>query len=79
MLVGQGDQGIGSHHLLDRVDQPVDDIGIQTDGDQMNEDLAIHRRLKQAAAPGQRLAQRVGVGEVAVMPDREPAEFEFRK
>ncbi len=53
-LVGQRDQRIGAHHLLQRVDQPVDDGGIQADGDEVDEHLAVGGGLEQAAAAHQR-------------------------
>ena len=76
-FVGQRDQGIGADHLLQRVDQPVHHGGIQADGDQVDEDLAVGGGLEQAAAADQGAMQRVGVGQVAVMRDREAAELEI--
>ncbi len=40
-FVGKSDQGIGADHLLQRVDQPVHDGGVEADGDQVDEDLGI--------------------------------------
>jgi hypothetical protein len=79
VFVGQRNQGVGADDLLDGVDQAVDDVGIQADGDEMDENLAVHGGLEQAAAAGERLAQGVGIGEVAVMADGEAAELEFRE
>ena len=73
----QRDQRIGADHLLQRIDQPVDDGGIQADGDQMDEHLGVGGRLEQAAAADQGAAQHVRVGEVAVMRHREAAELEI--
>ena len=76
-LFGEGDQRVGADDLLQRVDEAIDHGGIQADGDEVDEHLAVHRRLEQAAAPHQRPAQGGGVGEVAVVPDSEAAEFEI--
>jgi hypothetical protein len=76
-FIGEGDQGVGADHLFQRVDQAVHDGGIQADGDQVDEHLAVHRRLEQAAAADQGAAEGGGVGEVTVMGDGEPAEFEI--
>ena len=76
-LVGKGDQGIGADHLLQRVDQPVHDGGIEADGDQVDEDLGVGGRLEQAAAAHQGAMQDMRVGQVAVMRDREAAELEI--
>ena len=77
-FVGKGDQGIGADHLLQRVDQPVHDGGIEADGDQVDEDLGVGGGLEQAAATDQGAMQHMGVGQVAVMRDGEPAELEIR-
>ena len=76
-LVGQRDQRIGADHLLQRVDQPVHHGGIEADGDQVDEHLGVGGGLEQAAAAHQGAAQHVGVGQVAVMRDREAAELEI--
>ena len=76
-LVGQRDQRIGADHLLQRIDQPVDHGGIQADRDQVDEHLGVGGGLEQAAAAHQRPAQHVGVGQVAVVRDREAAELEI--
>ena len=49
-LVGEGDQGIGADDLFEGVDQAVDDGGIFAHGDEVDEDLAVHGGLEQAAA-----------------------------
>ena len=76
-LVGQGDQGIGADDAPQGVDQTVLDGGIERDGDEVDEHLAIGGGLEQAAALDQLAVQRLGVGEVAVMGDRETTEYEI--
>ena len=76
-LVRQRDQRIGADHLLQRVDQPVDHGGIEADGDQVDEHLAVGGGLEQAAAADQGAAQHMGVGQVAVMRHGEAAELEI--
>src|SRR6266446_7083415 len=43
----------------------------------MDDDLGVAGRLEQAAAPYELAPQLVGIGQVAVVADREPAEFEI--
>jgi hypothetical protein len=77
-VLRQGDQGIRADHLLQRIDQPVDHRRIKADGDEMDEDLGIGRRLEQAAAPHELPPERLRIGQVAVMAHREATELEIR-
>ena len=43
----------------------------------MDDDLGVAGRLEQAAAAHQLAAQLVGIGQVAVVADRQPAELEI--
>ncbi len=43
----------------------------------MDDDLGVAGRLEEAAAPHQLAAQPIGVGQVAVVADRQPAELEI--
>jgi len=43
----------------------------------VNDDLGVARGLKQAAAPHQLAAQLVGIGQIAVVAERQPAELEI--
>ncbi len=75
----QRGERIGALHLVQRVDHPLLDRVLEAGRDQMDDDLGVAGRLEEAAAAHQRLAQLVGIGEIAVMADRQPAEFEIRE
>ena len=55
-LIRQRHQRIGTDNLLQRIDQPIDDGGIQADRDQVDKHFGIGGRLEQAAAAHQRAA-----------------------
>ena len=74
--VVQRDQAVGALHLAQRVDQPVHHGGVEADGDEVDEHLAVRGALEQAAAVDQAPAQAVRVGQVAVVRHGEAAEGE---
>ena len=76
-LVGQQQQRVGALDPAQRVDHAVDDGRVVGAGDQVVDDLGVGGRLEQAADPHQLLAQQVGVGEVAVVGERQAAEVEI--
>ena len=76
-LVRHRHERVGADDLLERIDQPIEHGGVERDGDQVDEHLAIRRALEQATAANKLLMQVVGVGQVAVMGDREAAELEI--
>ncbi len=78
-LLRQRDQRIGSLDLLQRIGQPLDDGVLEAGRDQVDDDLGVAGRLEQAAAPHQLAAQMIGVGQIAVVADRQPAEIESRR
>ena len=57
------------HPLLDRM--------LEAGRDEVDDDLGVAGRLEKTAAADERLAQLVGIGEVAVVADGEAAEFEI--
>ena len=63
--------------MLERVDQAVDDGGVERDGDEVDEHLAIRGALEQAAAADKLAVQQVRVGQVPIMGDRKAAELEI--
>ena len=76
-LLRQRHQRIGALDLAQRVGQALDDGVLQARRDQVDDDLGVAGRLEQAAAPHQLPAQLVGVRQIAVVADREPAEIEI--
>ena len=75
-VLGQRHQGIGTLDLAKRVDDPLFYGGIKADGDQMDDHLGVGRRLEQATAPHQLLADGQRIGQVAVVADGQAAELE---
>jgi hypothetical protein len=75
-LVGEQQQRVGALDPAQRIDQPVDNRGVVGAGDQVIDDFSVGGRLEQAADPHQFLAQEIGVGEIAVMRERQTAEIE---
>ena len=76
-LLAQHHQRVRAQHLLQCVGQPVGDAGVEADGDQVDEHLAVGGGLEDAASTHQGAAQAGGVGEVAVVADRQAAELEL--
>ena len=76
-VVGQRHQRIGPFDLLQRADQPLHDAAARPGGHQVGDHLGVGRRLEQRAALDQLLAERIGVGQVAVVGDGEAAEGEI--
>ncbi len=70
-------QRIGALDLSQRVGQPVDDGLLEARRDQVDDDLGVAGGLEQAAAAHKLAAQLIGVGQVAVVADGEPAELEI--
>src|SRR5712671_2673601 len=70
-------QRIGALNLPQRIGQAVDDGVLEARGNQMDDDLGVAGRLEQAAATHQLPAQLIGVCQIAVVADREPAELEI--
>ena len=75
-LVGQQQQRIGALHPAQRIDHAVDHGRVVRAGDQVVDHLGVGGGLEQAAHPHQLLAQQVGVGQVAVVGERQAAEVE---
>ncbi len=72
-VVGQRHQRIGALDLLEGLDQPVDDVAARRRRHQVGDDLGVGGRLEQRAALDQLVAQRIGIGQVAVVGDGEAA------
>ena len=77
LVLRQRHQRIGALDLPQRIGQPIDDGVLEARRDQMDDDLGVAGRLEQAAAAHQLPAQLIGVGQVAVVADGEPAELEI--
>src|SRR6516162_4991749 len=77
LLLRERHQRKGTLDLPQRVDQPVDDGLFEAGRDQVNDNLGVAGRLKQAAATHELAAHLVGIGQIAVVADREPAELEI--
>ena len=75
----QRDQRIGALDLAQRVDQPLHDGVLEAGRDQVDDDLGVAGRLEQAAAAHELAAQLIGIGEIAVVADRQAAELEDRR
>ncbi len=76
-LVAEGDEGVGAGDLAQGADQAFDHRGAAADGDEVDEHLAVGGGLEDAAAADEVALEGGGVGEVAVVGDREAAEDEF--
>src|SRR6185437_2328314 len=68
---------VSALHLMQRVDHPLFDRVLETGGDEMDDDFGVAGRLEEAAAADERLAQLVGIGEIAVMADRESTKLKI--
>src|SRR6516162_6158384 len=77
LVLRERHQRKGALDLPQRVDQPVDDGLLEARRDQVNNDFGVARRLEQAAATHQLAANLVGVGQIAVVANGEPAELEI--
>ena len=76
-VLRQRHQRIGALDLAQRIDQPLDDGVFQAGRDQVDDDLGVAGRLEQAAATHQLAPQLIGIGQIAVVADRQPAELEI--
>ena len=77
--VGHRDEGIGAHDLFEGVHQPVHHRILRRGGDQVDDDLGVGGGMEKASALDQCAADPSRIGEVAVMPDREPARGQVRE
>ena len=76
-LLRQRHQRVRPLDLTQCVGQAIDDAVLEARRDQVDDDLGVAGRLKDAAAPHQLPAQLVRVRQVAVVADREAAEIEI--
>lgn len=76
-VVGKGDQRIGALDLTQRFHHAVDHRSAAGGRHQMDDNLGVGGRLEQAAPAYQLSAQHQGIGQVAVMGQRETAELEI--
>ena len=72
-ILGEEDQRVGALHLAERVGDALRERGFGRGRDQVDDDLAVDRRLEDRAARLEPAAQLVGVHEVAVVRDGERA------
>ena len=72
-VVGEGDERIGAHHPPERVDEAAGHVVGVGQRHEMHDDLRVGGRLEDRAAPDQIPAHRMGVGQVAVVRQREAA------
>jgi hypothetical protein len=79
LLGGQRHQRISAFDLLQGVDQLFDHRAFVAAGRQMDDDLGIGGRLEDGAFLHQLGAQRIGVGEIAVMGDGDAAARQVRE
>ena len=77
LLVGDRDQGIGAFELAQRLDEALDDPLLAAARDEMEDDLGVRRRLVDRAITDQFATYGQGVGEIAVVGDREAARGDF--
>ena len=77
LVVGQHDQRIGALDLAQRLDEALDQLGLAAAGDEMENDLRVGRRLKDRALADEFAAQRLRIGQIAVVTDREAAGIQF--
>ncbi len=77
-FLGERHEGIGAFHPPQGVDEPVDDRAA-AGRHQVDDDLGVRRRLEDAAAADQFVADADRIGQIAVMGDGEAAELEVRE
>src|SRR5215469_5053936 len=75
-VLRQRHERVSAFDLTQRFGHPLFDRVLERRRDEMDDHLGVRGRLEDAAAPDQAVAQVVGVGEVAVMADRQAAESE---
>ena len=78
-LVGQRDEGVGAFGLAQGIDHPIDDVAAPAHRHQVDEHFGIGGRLEDRAAANELLAELAGVGEIAVVADRQTAELKIGK
>ena len=76
-LLGQHQEGIGAFDLVQRIDDPVEHLGLRRGGDEVDDDFGVGGRLEDRAAAIERAAQLHRVGDVAVVGNREAAVGKF--
>src|SRR5580704_2524344 len=79
LVLRESNEGIGALDLPQRIGQPIHDGVLEARRDQMNDHLSVARRLEQAAAAHQLAPELIGIRQIAVVADGEPAEFEIGK
>ncbi len=77
LLARQADEGIGAFDPLQRSDQPVEQAILSDRRDEVQEHLGVGGRLEDRAVALQFALQGLGVGEIAIMSDREAAAREL--
>ncbi len=75
LLLRQGHQRIGTDNALHRADQPLDELTLVAAGHQIQDHLRIGGRLEPSALRPQFLLDLPGIGQVAVVGQRETAGF----
>ncbi len=75
-VVGEADEGIGAFDLAERLDEALDDAPLLRAREEVEDDLGVGGRLADGAGGNELLAQGQGVGEVAVVADREAARID---
>ena len=76
-ILRQRTDRIGALHLMQRIDQTIDDGILEARRDQMDDHFGVAGRIEQAAAPHELPPELIGIGQIAVMADRHSAEFEI--
>ncbi len=70
LLRRQGDERIGAVDLLQRIDQTIDDGAVGTARHQMEDRFGVGRRLEDGALVHEVFAQKMRIGQIAVMGQR---------
>ena len=67
------DQRVGAFDKAQRIDETVEQGGVAARRDEVDDHLGVRRRLKDRALADEVALEESGVGDVAVVGDREPA------
>ena len=70
-LVGQADKGVAAFDLGDRIHEPVAHQGLGAACDKLEDDFGVHRGLEDRALLDQVAAHGTGIGQIAIVGDRE--------
>ncbi len=73
LLVGEGDKRVSAFNLAQRIDEAVHDAGILAARHKLKDRLGVGGGLENRARADEFVAQRDGVGQIAVMRDGEAA------